>query len=332
METVRSMTDTETNFRRAQSFRHNRRAETNITLRKTGFLTPPSNRYNSYGDYSPFITSKQYMDRSPHMCHERKRLMSESPIICSSKPLSRSPTKDAYETLLKHEVFKEEVQCQKEIIQDLLVSRKSSVPFDASIIAPEDEVFGASFKKCATPDTAFERKTYDRTISWPSHTISTPKDTNISSRHRCSSDSEVLEPFQVVSEFKRKPPSYWLGCLYRFVPGTNKLEITLRQTGVLPDILAKNKFSKLSVCVQLPDTNSQHFVLVKSKSDVSFRPHLMFFNVKDKESVQQQELVVRLYHHTKLFLKKCIAEWKISLERCTEETRTEWRKYPATEN
>lgn len=149
----------------------------------------------------------------------------------------------------------------------------------------------------------------------------------LKSYQRSCSEPEPLEPFQVVSGFIREPPSYWLGCLYRFRPGSSKLEITLRQTGVLPDIISRYRLSKLSTSVHVPGANSQSVVMVKSKSDNSFRPQFMVFDVKDKACVLENGLTIRLYLHMKLVWRKRIAEWSIPLNRCTEETKTEWRKY-----
>lgn len=149
----------------------------------------------------------------------------------------------------------------------------------------------------------------------------------LKSHQRSCSEPEPLEPFQAVSGFIREPPSYWLGCLYRFRPGSNKLEITLRQTGVLPDIISRYRLSKLSTSVHVPGANSQSVVMVKSKSDNSFRPQFMVFDVKDRACVLENGLTIKLYLHMKLVWRKRIAEWSIPLNRCTEETKTEWRKY-----
>lgn len=321
-------------FRRARSFKDPRPANETILCERKGFLTPPSFRVIQHCDYSAGIRPEQIASEWLHPNVEDRQILPQSTPSSSPELLVRSFTENGFSSLLKQEVFKNDVKCQKKIIRELLVCRQSSAPVHLGTTASESGCFTPAIKNETETDISstampFARRTYGRTVSWPNNDGTTAADTSVTVPVRSSSDSEVLEPFQVLSTFKRKPPSYWVGCLFRFVPGQSKLEITLRQTGVLPDILTKCKFSKLSVCVQLPDVSSRNFVLVKSRKDVSFRSHLMFFDAKDKDAVRQKALELKLYHHSKVFLKKCIAEWKIPLDRCTEVTKTEWHRYSA---
>lgn len=300
-------------FRRVCSFRVRSSAEDKAGERRGRmFLTPPCNRYASKGDISPTIASRCLQSVA-------EKADSQRPMSSDRKNVSPKLTNDRFGSLLQLRVFERELNSRRHIIQEMLINKQFSASGEAEVF---DSIHGQTKE-----DSSSSRKNYERAISCPSYTDANAEETSFTTHQRSCSDSEVLEPFQLLTSFKREPPSYWLGCVFRFVPGTEKLEITLRQTGVLPGMLSKYRFSKLSTCLSLPDASSKTIVLVKSKSDLSFRPHVLYFGVKNKQAVREKGLVVRLYHHTKVFLKTCIAEWRIPLDRCTEESKTEWRKY-----
>jgi len=213
------------------------------------------------------------------------------------------------------------VLLEKSLFKDYLAIGRESVP--------ETPVFSSSERKSiGQEERVCEKESKCKTLQYLEHkkqnknlpTIIEPSFNNYS---RSKTDSES----RTWSQFKVEPPSYWVGCIYRFVPGTSRIELTVQQTGVLPERIFRYRYSKLTASVALIGRRSKTVTLVHSREDRSFRSHQVHLTAKDKQSVRETGMRVRLYHHTKLFVKTRIVEWHIDLALCNTEAKTEWRRY-----
>ena len=123
------------------------------------------------------------------------------------------------------------------------------------------------------------------------------------------------------SSREKYPPSYWLTCTYRFLAEKTSLHLVVRQTGTLPKLRGK-----LSAKVFIDREKQVHkMVLAESSSDVSFRSQEFVLQCMN-EPVGKM-LVFRLYDVRHTFNKKCIGEWRIVLDKCTEKPKIECEKF-----
>lgn len=138
---------------------------------------------------------------------------------------------------------------------------------------------------------------------------------------------EILTPYDATKHTEIKPPSYWVGCSYTHRPMSNRLDLMIRQTGVIPDVMKQSRFSKLKLIVQLRTSNKRlkrTVTLMKSRADRSFRSSAIDFKNISSEDLKTAYLVIEVMAH-KLFTKKKLAEEKISLSNCRAVfSKTEW--------
>ena len=143
------------------------------------------------------------------------------------------------------------------------------------------------------------------------------------------SDDEILTPFQATRGIVIEPPSYWFGCSYIHRPKEQSLNLTIRQTGVLPDF----KYSKITLDIHLRTKKSktQKVTLLKSQKDKSFRSSTVSFKEISFHQIQGASLVLDVIAH-RFFSRKKVAQLKIPLNNCNAFTeKTEWSRIRRTQ-
>jgi hypothetical protein len=138
------------------------------------------------------------------------------------------------------------------------------------------------------------------------------------------SEDEILTPFEATRNIKIQPPSYWFGCSYIQRSNEQSLDITIRQTGILPAI----KYSRvtLNVYLRTNKTVKQTVTLLKSSKDKSFRSSSITFNNITDYQIKTAHLTLRVIAH-KFFSKRQVAEMVIDLSNCSSVTeKSEWSR------
>lgn len=131
---------------------------------------------------------------------------------------------------------------------------------------------------------------------------------------------DVLTPFQALAGIKRELPAYWISFAYVYNPKLQQLNMTLRQTGVLPNTV--NPASKLIMVVSCYDRKNsskrkmKKVTLRESKTDMSFRSNKLNFYVSNKADVRDYCARFRIYSST-LLQKKKLADWEMTLSDCS---------------
>lgn len=127
--------------------------------------------------------------------------------------------------------------------------------------------------------------------------------------------SEILTPFQAVAGLKRSAPAYWVNMSYIYHPMSRSINVTIRQTGVLPDAI-----SRLSMEIKLSFGKSRNqtktVVLKTSTKDNSFKSSKVSFKVDNELDIRNAVADIGLCTN-KMFSKQKISEWQLSLADCS---------------
>lgn len=130
----------------------------------------------------------------------------------------------------------------------------------------------------------------------------------------------VLPPFQATSDFRRESPAYWINHSYIYDEVAQKLDIVIRQTGVISD---KVKFSsKLVMFISFTSRDKHHkkkmqkVTLRRSRKDNSFMSSKVSFFVDQLPTILDSDLKFEIYSESFLRGKK-LAMWTITLSDCT---------------
>ena len=135
--------------------------------------------------------------------------------------------------------------------------------------------------------------------------------------------------FPTSAGFKRGPPSYWIGCSYRYFPVSNKLDITIRHTGVPSTIANYKSFSKLTLEIKLsPNQSKKHTItLMNSQKDYTFKSHHLQFEGVTVVALKSSGLEMKLCAHKNVFIKKVRERWIVPMDNCDIiHPRTDWKK------
>lgn len=150
-----------------------------------------------------------------------------------------------------------------------------------------------------------------------------------------SGEDEILTPFQAVQGIRIEAPSYWLGCCYTYERDTNNIYVTIRQTGVLPDVATLQNFQRLDVNIYLVSLRKKrrHTVtLIKSRKDKSFRSRILSFKHVSIAELSCSRLVVQVVLH-KRFSKVPVDVMNFSLSSCHSGlTKTELKRVNFPQN
>lgn len=136
---------------------------------------------------------------------------------------------------------------------------------------------------------------------------------------------QILTPFQAVKDFKREAPAYWINCAYVYDPKTQTINMTVRQTGVLPEM--KSKLT-MNITVKSGASKKQvkQVVLKRSDKDNSFKSSSVQFRVNNELNIRESFAKFEIFSHSFLSKKK-VAVWQFSLEDCSNtETRARFEK------
>lgn len=155
------------------------------------------------------------------------------------------------------------------------------------------------------------------------------KSVDIVGKFKEEPSEEILTPFEAVRGLKRDAPAYWISSSYAYHSKTKTMDLTVRQTGVLPDQCGGDDISKLTLELTLLFANSRKqkkdVVLKRSLKDNSFRSsHVSFSNIAEKDSKIVQ-VRFRIFN-CRWLSKRKVAEWTMPLNDCHERPKTQWKR------
>ena len=159
-----------------------------------------------------------------------------------------------------------------------------------------------------------------RSLSENAKTLNRLRSASKSSGNLGSAMLDVLTPFQALIGIKRETPAYWISSAYVYNPMFQQIDLTIRQTGVLPNTI--NPRAKLilviTCCNETKSANKivKKVVLRRSGKDTAFRSSKTNFYVSNRTDVREYSLKFQIYSHS-LLRKKRIAEWEMPLTDCS---------------
>lgn len=150
-----------------------------------------------------------------------------------------------------------------------------------------------------------------------------PKDTKFKKPLNREASAERLQALAVRRDsvhsrsFKRAPPSLWLGYTYQFHPVSEKLRLTVRLTGLLPESLQNRKSTNIHVKIRLRTPQSD------KKSDICIVRHgqqlkasTLIFDDMTLDILRSAELVFAVYFQKGRIFKTAepIMKWVVCIE------------------
>lgn len=120
----------------------------------------------------------------------------------------------------------------------------------------------------------------------------------------------ILTPFDALAGFSRGAPSYWISSSFAYDTSAQQVDMTIRQTGVLPSYI--NRLTLRVSFVHKSRTQDRQVVLRQSMSDTSFKSSTISFSVHGEEGISEASVVFKIYDKKRIFKRKA-AEWKASL-------------------
>lgn len=144
-------------------------------------------------------------------------------------------------------------------------------------------------------------------------------------------ESEILNPFDVMTSFKRGPPSYWVGCSYGMQQANNRLDMTIRQTGEL----SNSKLCKLSAQLVLKVTVISKTLKTKIKRSVILKPAGYSMEYRSSRVAfllpsEQPLSDLRIRFSLCLFTwctYKTVQQWEVDCDKnIRNRTKTEWTR------
>lgn len=142
---------------------------------------------------------------------------------------------------------------------------------------------------------------------------------------------EILTPFDAVANFKRRPPSYWIGCSYNCSSESNHIDMTIRQTGELTDPECSKLSSQLVLNVSLVGKSlrkkqTQTVVLKHAEQAMQYRSSHVSFSLPDDVVISELRVRFHLYLPTR-YSKKKVNQWEIPLDTRPHFTpKSEWHR------
>ena len=136
---------------------------------------------------------------------------------------------------------------------------------------------------------------------------------------------ELLTPFEALSKVPKtsKKPAYWISSTYCYNQETNEIELTIRQTGVIP-----NHLQNLTLTVTLSHKSRKqirHVILKSSAFDNSFKSSAIGFPVNGDVGAIHTGFKV----HTKTrFFRRKVASWKSNTVNVSDSPNTQMHRVP----